>query len=104
MDEIIREIIKIDQEASRKLEDAQRVKDEVLKKQMIEENQELRHKMRERAQMHLDKVKETEQKHADERIAEINSKKNNELEILKKTYEEHHQGWEEDLFNRVLGR
>ncbi len=104
MDEIIREIINIDKEASRKLEEAERMKDDVLKNQIIEENKELRRRMKERAKMHLDRVRETEQKHADEKNAAITAQKEAELAALKKAFEENHQAWEDDLFNRVLGR
>ena len=104
MDEIIREIINIDKEASRKLEEAERMKDDVVKNQIIEENKELRHKMRERAKMHLDRVREAEQKHADNKNAAIAAQKETELAAIKKVFEENHQAWEDDLFNRVLGR
>lgn len=104
MDEIIREIINIDKEASRKLEEAERMKDDVVKNQIIEENKELRHKMRARAKMHLDRVRETEQKHADSKNAAIAARKETELAAIKKVFEENHQAWEDDLFNRVLGR
>lgn len=104
MDEIIREIINIDQEANRKLEEANRMRDDVLKNQIVEENKELKKKMRERATMHLTRVRETEQKRADEKIAVIKNRKENELAAMKKVYEANHQAWEDSMVDRVLGR
>ena len=104
MDEIIKEIINIDKEANRKLEEAERMKDDVVKNQIIEENKELRQKMHDRAKMHLDLVRETEKNHADDKIAAINERREAELAAIKKVYDEHHQLWEDDLFKRVLGR
>lgn len=104
MDEIIREIINIDKEASRKLKEAERMKDEVLKKQIIEENKELRQRMWESVKMRLDKVREVEQEHADQKISEFNERKNTELAAMKRIFEEKHQTWEDDLFHRVLDR
>ena len=104
MDEIIKEIINIDKEASRKLEEAERMKDDVIKNQITAENKELRHKMRERAQMHLNRVREIEQAHADQKIASINAQRDSELAAIKKVFDEKHQAWEDDLYNHVLGR
>ena len=81
MDEIIKEIIAIDKEAAEKLEEANRMKDEVLKKQLQEENQELKKKMHDRAQMHLDSVRSIEQKHAVEAIAQIDADKDKALAL-----------------------
>lgn len=104
MDEIIKEIIEIDKQASAKLEEANRIKDEVLKKQLERENEELRKKMRERAQKHLDEVRRTEQEYANEKCAEIEANKQKAFSALKKVYDENHQTWEDDLYSRVLGR
>ena len=104
MDEINKEVIAIDKEAAEKLEEANRMKDEVLKKQLQEENQELKKKIHDRAQMHLDSVRSIEQKHAVEAIAQIDADKDKALAVLQKVYEQNHQVWEDDLYNRVLGR
>ncbi len=104
MDEIIKEIIRIDKEASRKLEEAERMKDEVVKRQIIEENQELRQRMQENVKSRLDKVRETERTHADGKIAALNEQKDAELAAMKRVFEENRQAWEDDLFHRVLGR
>lgn len=104
MDEIIKEIIEIDKEASSKLKEANRMKDEVLKKQLQEENQELRQKMQERAHAHLESIRETEQKYADSKMAVIEEEKAKALATIQNVYDENHEAWETDLYNRILGR
>ena len=51
-----------------------------------------------------DVYKRQEQKHAVEAIAQIDADKDKALAVLQKVYEQNHQVWEDDLYNRVLGR
>lgn len=103
MDEIIREIIEIDKTASKKLEEAKRLQEEIVKLQIEQENNELRKAMQKRVENRLRLVREAEEKYAAEKIEAVNKTKEQQMEALKKCYEQNHEAWENDLFCRVIG-
>ena len=103
MDEIIREIIEIDKTASKKLEEAKRLQEEIVKLQIEQENNELRKAMQKRVENRLRLVREAEEKYAAEKIEAVNKIKEQQMEALKKCYEQNHEAWENDLFCRVIG-
>lgn len=103
MDEIIKEIIEIDKAASKKLEEANRLKDEVVKLQIEQENHALRLKMQKKVENRLRLVREAEEKYASEKIETIHHIRQQQMDALKNCYEKNHKAWEEELFHRVIG-
>ena len=104
MDEIIREIIEIDKTASKKLEEAERLKDEVIRLQIEQENNKLRQTMQKKVENRLRLIREAEENYAAEKIEAINKIKEEQLQSLKECYEQNHESWESDLFSRVISR
>lgn len=104
MDEIIREIIEIDKEADERLKKALEAKDEVVKKQIVVEKEELRRRMELRAEHHLNSVRDIERKNADDAVEKLEAIKQNELQQLALIYQNNHEKWETDIVNRIIGR
>lgn len=104
MDEIIKEIIRIDSEAKAKLDEANRLKDEVVRLQIKQENDRIRQEMRDKMEHRLNMVRKTEEQYAQEKIRAIEAEKEKQLKTLDERYEKHHTAWEEELFQRITGR
>lgn len=101
MENLITSILEIEQNAQKRLEEARQKKDKIIADAEAEKEKIIGEKIKE-AEEKLRKLGLDEKNKTDERLAEIERSKNDEIKRLDSIYEKHHTEWEDDIFNAVL--
>ncbi|MCX7658790.1 MAG: hypothetical protein N2Z57_08950 [Oscillospiraceae bacterium] len=102
MDNIINKIIEIDDEACRRVEDAEEKKKQIISQAKIEAAG-IKEEHKKRADEKLIKVEECEKSVADEKIAKIENEKQEKIKALQKIFDDNHLAWEQEIFKRIVG-
>lgn len=103
MDNIISSILEIEQNAKKRLAEAEEKKDAIIADAEREKKKIIREKIRaaedKKLHIRLDETKRT-----DEKLAEIEKIKNGEIKRLDRIYSEKHTEWENSIFDNVISR
>ena len=102
MENIIHDILEIDLEAKKKLDEAIEKKNSIIKDASDKEN-EIKTSILKRAEERLKKVEDFNKGNADEAIAKINDYTKEKTESLEELYNKNHQKWEDDILNGIVG-
>lgn len=101
MENIINKIIEIDENARRRLEEACQKKSEILcdaEKQEVA----IRNDVLQRVKGRVEKIEEFEKTNADEKLEELNKKKEEAISYLNTIYNDNHEQWEKEIYNNIL--
>lgn len=101
MENIITSILEIEQNAQTRLEEARQKKDKIIAEAEAEREGIISGKLKE-AEETARKISLDEKNKTDEKLAEIERKRNDEIKRLDSIYEKHHTEWEDDIFNAVI--
>lgn len=101
MENIITSILEIEQNAQKRLEEARRKKDKIISEAEAEKERIIGGKIKE-AEEKLRKLSLDEKNRTDEKLAEIERSKDEEIKRLDSVYEKRHAQWEDDIFNAVI--
>lgn len=100
MENIITSILEIEQNAQRHLEEAGQKRDSIIAEAEAEKERIIGEKIK-MAEEKLEKLSLEEKNRTDEKLAEIERCRNDEIKRLDSVYEKHHTEWENDIFNAV---
>ncbi|MDE7278687.1 MAG: hypothetical protein K2N26_03050 [Oscillospiraceae bacterium] len=101
MENIITSILEIEQNAQKRLEEARQKKDSIIAAAESEKERIIGEKIKE-AEEKIRKISLDEKNKTDEKLAEIERSKNDEIKRLDSIYEKRHTEWENDIFNAVI--
>ncbi len=101
MENIITSILEIEQNAQTRLEEARQKKDMIIAEAEAEKERIISGKLKE-AEEKIRKISLDEKNKTDEKLAEIERKRDGEIKRLDSIYEKHHTEWEDDIFNAVI--
>lgn len=101
MENLINRILKIDEDARKRLESAKESKAQTIVSAERQE-EEIRTEVLKRADGRLEKVEEFEKQNADEKIAVIDADKQSKISELDKAYRSKHKKWENEIFNNII--
>ncbi len=101
MENIITSILEIEQNAQTRLEEARQKKDKIISEAEAEKERIISGKLKE-VEERIRKISLDEKNKTDEKIAEIEQRKDGEIKRLDSIYEKHHTEWEDDIFNAVI--
>lgn len=101
MENLITSILEIEQNAQKRLEEARQKKDKIIAAAEAEKEKIIAEKIKE-AEEKVRKFSLDEKNKTDEKLAEIERSKNEEIKRLDSIYENRHVQWEDDIFNAVL--
>lgn len=101
MENLINCILKIDEDARKRLQNAKDTKAQTI---MSAEQQEdkIRTEVSKRVDGRLEKVEEFEKQQADEKIEAINKEKNSKIDVLDEAFSNNHTAWEKDIFKNII--
>lgn len=102
MENIIKSILEIDQQARDKIAKAERERNRIIADAKAEEEQLLEMKIKE-ADDKLAGIKADEQAKADVKLAEIEAERDSEIKRLNQVFEEKHEEWQEKIFKAIIG-
>ena len=102
MENIINHILEIDEKARKMIVDAQKQKQEILDKAHSSEAV-VKKEWLDKAKIRLSNVEESKRAESDEKIFEIEAKKQKRIEKLDKTYNENHMKWEKEIIENIIG-
>ncbi len=102
MNEIINSILEIDQSAKDRIAEAENQKKKIIDDAVAEKNNLIEGKIKE-ADEKLKKMADDERRKADEKFAEIEKKRRNDIGRLDDIYNNNHAKWEDKIFNAVIG-
>lgn len=102
MENIITSILDIEQDAKTRLEEAVRQRDKIIADAEAEKDRIIAEKIIE-AEEKAAQVSLREKKKTDEKLAEIEAARADEIKRLDKVYEKNHTEWENTIFNAVTG-
>lgn len=101
MDDIIKSIIDIDRGASKKLDDAEKKKLEILTKAKAEEEKIISNAI-ESSKRELERFENEEKKKAEDRINALRSDKDSKIAAMKKSFSLNHEKWSKEIFDAVI--
>lgn len=101
MENVIASILEIEQDAKKRLEEAEKKKNRLIAEAKAEQENLIKAKIKE-ADEKLDKMSMDEKKKAEQRLAEIEETKNNEIKRLDKVFEKKRQKWEDEIFSAII--
>lgn len=101
MENIITSILEIEQNAQTRLEEARQKKDKIIAEAEAEKERIISGKLKE-AEETVKKISLDEKNKTNEKLAEIERKRDDEIKRLDSVYEKHHAEWEDDIFNAVV--
>lgn len=101
MKNIINQIIEIDAVAQKRLDDANKIKEQYLQELKIK-SQEVNEKLEEKTKNRIQKILVTESQFADEQKSNIEKETQKVIERLEETYKTNHEKLEQDIFNNVI--
>lgn len=101
MENIITSILEIEQNAQKRLEEARQKKDEMIAEAEAEKEKIIGEKIKE-AEDRIRRIGLDEKRKTDEKLAEIEQRKNDEIKRLDGIYEKNHAEWEKDIFDAVI--
>lgn len=102
MENIITSILEIEQNAKARLEEAVRQRDKIIADAEAEKDRIVAEKIIE-AEEKAAQVSLGEKKKTDEKLAEIEAARADEIKRLDRVYEKNHTEWENNIFNAVIG-
>ena len=102
MDRIIQQILKIDADAKQKLKDARQRREELISQADEEAAREVE-KLRSHSEEKIEMVRRTEEQNANDQIAEIRRKTDEQIAGLEKHFAEKEPEWLEEIVQRVIG-
>lgn len=101
MENVIASILEIEQDAKKRLEEAEKKKNRLIAEAKAEQENLIKAKIKE-ADEKLDKMSMDEKKKAEQRLAEIEEAQSNEIKRLDKVFEKKRQKWEDEIFNAII--
>ena len=101
MENIINKILEIDENARKKLENAQSAKSKIMYEAQKEEEN-IRNEVLERVSGRVSKIEEFEKSTAEEKISEIKANANKAIENINNKFEKNHKQWENEIFNKII--
>ena len=101
MENIITSILDIEQNAQKRLEEARQKRDSIIAAAEAEKEKIIAEKIKD-AEEKIRKISLDEKNKTDEKLAEIERSKNDEIKRLDSIYEQRHAEWEDDIFNAVI--
>ena len=101
MENIITSILDIEQNAQKRLEEARQKRDSIIAAAEAEKEKIIAEKIKD-AEEKIRKISLDEKNKTDEKLAEIERSKNDEIKRLDSIYEQRHTEWEDDIFNAVI--
>lgn len=102
MESIINQIIEIDEKARQMIADAEKKSKEILDKAHDNEVT-VKEEWLERAKSRALKVEEYYRLESEEKIIEINKRKQEKIDKLDKIYNDNHTQWEDEIFKNIIG-
>lgn len=102
MDNIIKQIIEIDKKASEKTENAKQKKIKELEILEIKK-QEIINQWSEKNRNEIETIKNSYEIKLQEKIKMLEADTYRKISKLKKTYEEKHEYWEQEIFKKIIG-
>lgn len=99
--DIITAILEIDKEASQKLKDTQIRKDAILSEAQVAEKS-IKDDIFLAANKKIEKIDEIEKNSAEKKCLEIEENKQREIARFDGIYDNNHEKWESEIFNRVI--
>lgn len=103
MKNIINQILEIDEKARQMFIDAQKQKQDILEKAHNSEAI-VKQECMDKTKIRLSNVEETQHADSEEKICEIDSRKQKRIDKLDKTYNENHIQWEKEIIANIIGR
>ena len=102
MENIINDILAIDLEAQKRLEESIEKRNQIIR-EANEKESEIKCSILNRADNRLVKVEAFYKKNSDEVIEQINSETKTKVDKINQVFAENHQQWEENIFNNIIG-
>lgn len=99
---IIASILEIEQNAQKRLEEAEKKKNQLIADAKAEEEKIINDKIKE-IEDNLKKIELEEQKKTDERLSEIEKQKADEIKRLDEVFKKKHSEWENAIFGSIIG-
>ncbi|MBP1561619.1 MAG: hypothetical protein J6C96_10340 [Oscillospiraceae bacterium] len=99
---IIASILEIEQNAQKRLEEAEKKKNQLIADAKAEEEKLINEKIS-KVENDLKKIELEEQKKTDEKLAEIEKRKKEEIRRLDEVFENNHAEWENSIFGSIIG-
>lgn len=99
---IIASILEIEQNAQKRLEEAEKKKNQLIADAKAEEEKLINEKIS-KVENDLKKIELEEQKKTDEKLAEIEKRKEEEIKRLDEVFEKNHTEWENSIFGSIIG-
>ena len=103
MDTVVSQLLEVDKEARRTLDEAQQYYDKTMQ-EIAAEKEELLATYKHKCQTRLDEVRETEQQNFEDAAQQIQQDYNKKIRQLEQRYTENHAVWEDALFQKCIGR
>lgn len=100
MENIIDRILEIDQQACKKLDDANNSKSKIIYDAQQETDVIKKHAF-EKISGQIVVFEESEKVKADKKISKIQDDAKNSIEFINKKFNENHQQWEQDIYNKI---
>lgn len=101
MENVIASILEIEQDAQKRLEEAEKKKNRLIAEAKAEQEKLIKAKIRE-ADEQLNKMNMDEKRKADRKLAEIEETKNKEIERLDVVFGDKRQKWEDEIFSAII--
>ena len=103
MNHILEDLVKVDQEAQAMVEEAEEYLESTMANmdRMVQEYQQ---SYAQRAQHRIGIIRDEEGKASQQATADIAKRYDQLMENLEKTYQERHTQWEDELFQKCIGR
>lgn len=103
LDNVIKQLIEIDAYARSIMQELEKDKIEE-KKKIDKEVVEYKNSYMDRAKIQIEKVRDFELEQSKEQYQKISAKNKSIRDHLINTYNENHEKWENEIFNRIVGR
>ncbi len=101
MENIITSILEIEQNAKERLEEAEKKRNQIIADAKAEEENLIKAKIKE-AEEKIGQIDSEEKKKTDEKLAEIENSRLEEIKRIDDIYNERHEKWENDIFNAII--
>lgn len=101
MENVIASILEIEQDAQKRLKEAEQKKNSLIADAKAEQEKLIKEKIKE-ADEKLDKMSMDEKKKAEQKLAEIEETKNNEIKRLDSVFDKKRKKWEDEIFTAII--
>lgn len=103
MENIIRRIIELEHQAQKMVDEAREEEQRILRAGQTED-QTAAGRIRERADNKINQLKGKSQYDSDDRVIRIYEDTAMKMRLMEENAEENQAGWEDEIFNRIIGR